>query len=115
MAIFYPTAEVVRAGKNKHFGSRRCTLSLFQTAPLIETSTGHQDLSEKVYMSGHWFTAHPTESCADYWGQNRPKSGPGHAGVKKRRRDEETKRQRDKETKRQRGKETKRRREKIRR
>ena len=54
-AIFYPTAEVVRAGKNKpaqaqmscivalnkemttHFGSRRCALSLFQTAPLIET------------------------------------------------------------------------------
>jgi hypothetical protein len=66
-------------------------------------------------MSGHWFTAHPAESCADYWGQNRTKSGPGHAGVKKRRRDEETKRQRDKEAKRQRDKETKRRREKIRR
>ena len=88
MAIFYPTAEVVRAGKNKpaqaqmscivalnkemttHFGSRRCTSNfLFRdpSSPLIET--------------------------------------------KKIRRSEEIMRQRDKETKIQRDEETKRRRQ----
>ena len=85
MAIFYRTAEVVRAGKNKpaqaqmscivalnkemttHFGSRRCALSLFQTAPLIETIS-------KEMTHAHNFRKRPNQMYViGIWG----KSGQG--------------------------------------